>query len=29
VGLTGLWLTLPMMQVPFSAAIERMLGLFG
>jgi len=28
VGLTGLWLTLPMMQVPFSAALERMLGLF-
>jgi flagellar biosynthetic protein FliR len=28
VGLTGLWLTLPMMQVPFTMAIERMLGLF-
>ncbi|WP_459761470.1 flagellar biosynthetic protein FliR, partial [Lacticaseibacillus paracasei] len=25
VGLTGLWLTLPMMQVPFTMAIERML----
>ncbi len=28
VGLTGLWLTLPMMQVPFTMAIERMLALF-
>ncbi len=28
VGLVGLWLTLPMMQVPFTMAIERMLGLF-
>ena len=28
VGLTGLWLTLPMMQVPFTAALERMLGYF-
>ncbi len=28
VGLTGLWLTLPMMQVPFTTAIERMLGYF-
>lgn len=29
VGFTGLWLTLPMMQMPFAMAIERMLGLFG
>lgn len=29
VGLTGLWLTLPMMQVPFTMAIERMLAMFG
>ena len=29
VGLTGLWLTLPTMQVPFTMAIERMLGMFG
>ena len=29
VGLTGLWLTLPMMQAPFTMAIERMLGMFG
>ncbi|HEX5373146.1 MAG TPA: flagellar biosynthetic protein FliR [Aquabacterium sp.] len=29
VGLLGLWLTLPMMQVPFTMAIERMLALFG
>jgi flagellar biosynthetic protein FliR len=29
VGLTGLWLTLPMMQMPFTMAIERMLGYFG
>ncbi len=28
VGLVGLWLTLPMMQVPFTMAIERMLALF-
>lgn len=28
VGITGLWLTLPMMQVPFTAALERMLGYF-
>lgn len=28
VGLTGLWLTLPMMQAPFTMAIERMLGYF-
>jgi flagellar biosynthetic protein FliR len=28
VGLTGLWLTLPMMQQPFTMAIERMLGYF-
>ncbi|MGH6648279.1 flagellar biosynthetic protein FliR, partial [Aquabacterium sp.] len=28
VGLTGLWLTLPMMQVPLTMAIERMLGYF-
>lgn len=28
VGLVGLWLTLPMMQAPFTMAIERMLGLF-
>jgi flagellar biosynthetic protein FliR len=28
VGLVGLWLTLPMMQVPFTMAIERMFGLF-
>lgn len=28
VGLVGLWLTLPMMQAPFTAAIERMLALF-
>jgi flagellar biosynthetic protein FliR len=29
VGLTGLWLTLPMMQGPFTMALERMLGYFG
>ena len=29
VGLIGLWLTLPMMQMPFTMAIERMLGYFG
>jgi flagellar biosynthetic protein FliR len=28
VGLTGLWLTLPMMQVPFTMALERMMGYF-
>jgi flagellar biosynthetic protein FliR len=28
VGLTGLWLTLPMMQVPLTMALERMLGYF-
>jgi len=28
VGLTGLWLTLPMMQVPLTMAIERMLSYF-
>lgn len=28
VGLTGLWLTLPMMQMPLTAALERMLGYF-
>lgn len=28
VGLLGLWLTLPMMQVPFTLALERMLGYF-
>jgi flagellar biosynthesis protein FliR len=28
VGLIGLWLTLPLMQMPFSIAIEHMLGLF-
>ena len=28
VGLTGLWLTLPMMQTPLTMAIERMLGYF-
>lgn len=28
VGLIGLWLTLPMMQMPFAMAIERMLALF-
>lgn len=28
VGLIGLWLTLPMMQLPFTAALERMLGYF-
>ncbi|WP_374320323.1 flagellar biosynthetic protein FliR [Aquabacterium sp.] len=28
VGLTGLWLTLPMMQAPLTMAIERMLGYF-
>ncbi len=28
VGLTGLWLTLPMMQVPFTMAMERMLSYF-
>ncbi|HIV70002.1 MAG TPA: flagellar biosynthetic protein FliR [Candidatus Aquabacterium excrementipullorum] len=28
VGITGLWLTLPMMQAPFTAALERMLGYF-
>jgi flagellar biosynthetic protein FliR len=28
VGLVGLWLTLPMMQVPFTMAIERMLAMF-
>ena len=28
VGITGLWLTLPMMQLPFTAALERMLGYF-
>jgi flagellar biosynthetic protein FliR len=28
VGMTGLWLTLPMMEVPFTMAIERMLGMF-
>jgi flagellar biosynthesis protein FliR len=28
VGLVGLWLTLPMMQAPFTMAIEQMLGLF-
>ena len=28
VGLLGLWLTLPMMQVPFTMALERMLGYF-
>jgi flagellar biosynthetic protein FliR len=29
VGLTGLWLTLPLMQGPFTMALERMLGYFG
>ncbi|MBH2016937.1 MAG: flagellar biosynthetic protein FliR [Burkholderiales bacterium] len=29
VGFTGLWLSLPVMQVPFTMAIERMLALFG
>jgi len=28
VGLLGLWMTLPMMQVPFTLALERMLGYF-
>ncbi|MBI5333227.1 MAG: flagellar biosynthetic protein FliR [Burkholderiales bacterium] len=28
VGMIGLWLTLPLMQVPFTAALERMLGYF-
>ncbi len=28
VGMTGLWLTLPMMQTPFTMALERMLNLF-
>jgi flagellar biosynthetic protein FliR len=28
VGMTGLWLTLPMMQVPLTMALERMLSLF-
>lgn len=28
VGLTGLWLTLPMMQTPLTMALERMLALF-
>ncbi|HET8868869.1 MAG TPA: flagellar biosynthetic protein FliR [Aquabacterium sp.] len=28
VGLTGLWLTLPMMQTPLTSALERMLGYF-
>ena len=28
VGFTGLWLTLPMMQMPFTMAIERMLAYF-
>lgn len=28
VGLTGLWLTLPMMQTPLTMALERMLGYF-
>ncbi len=28
VGLTGLWLTLPMMQTPMTMALERMLGYF-
>lgn len=28
IGITGLWLTLPMMQMPFTAALERMLGYF-
>ena len=28
VGLTGLWLTLPMMQPPMTMALERMLGYF-
>ncbi|MFZ4550853.1 MAG: flagellar biosynthetic protein FliR [Aquabacterium sp.] len=28
VGLTGLWLTLPMMQAPLTMAIERMMALF-
>jgi flagellar biosynthetic protein FliR len=28
VGLTGLWLTLPMMQQPLTMALERMLGYF-
>ena len=28
VGLTGLWLTLPMMQMPLTMALERMLGYF-
>ena len=29
VGFTGLWLSLPVMQVPFTMAIERMLAMFG
>ena len=28
VGMTGLWLTLPMMQTPLTMALERMLALF-
>jgi len=28
VGLTGLWLTLPMMQTPLTMALERMMGYF-
>jgi flagellar biosynthetic protein FliR len=28
VGMTGLWLTLPMMQAPLTMALERMLALF-
>jgi flagellar biosynthetic protein FliR len=28
VGLTGLWLTLPMMQMPLTVALERMLAYF-
>ena len=28
VGLTGLWLTLPMMQAPLTMALERMMGYF-
>ena len=28
VGMTGLWLTLPMMQTPFNLALERMLSYF-
>ena len=28
VGFTGLWLTLPMMEVPLSMALERMMAYF-